>query len=961
MEERFSKKNSVTTDISSPVLLRRRLSAPETIMRKHMLVQQRFQDGDVGHNSDERSSNWRMESSVGSDTNLNRKRDVGFMRKSTLMRRLWGSYKPLSERGYRFSTYNDWQHEKSSLSLSSNNSSPEHTKCKWKCLSEDSKSLISKRFRGTKLFHSVDLQNVYSMEKINRRSYSENSYSESSEIPETKQSCCSKCTNVTVRDVPTSSYESKATVTRTTETDSELYSTRSTSTNTNENSDSAYTNSRSNLTNSSSDLCSKMYSTENFIAENGNPCEAECNNMSDVKQKLIPEKVSDSSTQTTTTTNLNVISNVQLSQATLNLIFNRVLQDVQKSPPTNINISTVNTSTSSNLNSAALLKPQIIQVKQVPSFYLKDGITNTPSMEQQHRVLKCMVSNVGAGSSYCKTAESQQVVVPRYSALPRTTSMEVNTSSGESSDRESDNVSLVDSLEGSWSPGTDMNLNKFVDKPISPILPDNSVKSQRVCEKASVFFIPIKTNAETEVKSVADHLPDRVRERLSKRQIKRQQKLRETKDKLVSPKSDSNYISASDNGNLLFNVNNNQNCSTSTSSNVNSNKIKKKNKPLLPTIESCKRSKNNSRPNAKNTEEFEKLGDKTKTRKRGFRTQDFVIEKCPLGISKRHQEVLEKLSPLCGNKKDVSYNVIPSRIYHKTELSNTNKHIEILEIVECIGTMPGRTIKRYTKSKHSKIPILVQSKLPNISKDFRDQKPTFLDFEQVHKDEPKVDQLIANILIDALNKTELHSPEEKSKTVVGKIEKRPSASQITQMRQGVKYQQKFDVIPEERGSCKTSSEDNSENGNDIKLQNKTLQNFTDEGEISLNKDFATSPKNWVTFYGVHKNEGSLDNTADEGREEKMSCDGTNNNHNLRIINNVNTSKSQTMQPNYNQTHIVSKDTLHHSLDCWSSSDQDKQIKVLYPLPSIYRNNQQKKSLFRNSNSSIITKSSTGEF
>ncbi|KAK4871984.1 hypothetical protein RN001_016108 [Aquatica leii] len=948
MDERLLKKNSTPADGSSPVLLRRRLSAPETIMRKHMLVQQRSQDGDSAHNSDVRSCNWRLENGVGSDPNLSKKRDVGFMRRSTLMRRLWGSHKPLSERSCRFSSYYDWQHGKSSLSLSSNNSSPEHIKCKCKYLSDDSKSL-SKRCQGPKFSQSLDLKKVPSVDKIsNRRSYSE----QSSQVPESKNSCCSNCTNATVPEIPSSSYESR---TKTIETESEMYSTRSTITDTTENSDSAYTNTRSNITHSSSDVYSNTYSTEKFIAENGNASETQCKN-NQVKQKLIPEKVSDSSTQTTSTTNLNVISNIQLSQATLNLIFNQVLQDVQKSPQTNINISTVSAGITPSRSNAALLKPQIIQVKQVPSFYLNNAESNTCSKDQQHRVLKYMVGNVGTGSSYCKTAENPQVVVPRYSALPRTTSMEVNTSSAESSDRESDNLSLVDSLEGSWSPCIDVNQNKFRDKPMSPLLPDNSVK---VSEKSSVFFIPIETNTDTIVKSVADHLPDRVRERLSKRQIKRQQKFREAKDKVVSPKSDSNYISASDNGNVQCNINNNQYGNSSMPSNLNYNKVKKKNKPLLPNIDSYRRTKNVAKPNTKNQEETDNIKEK-KIRKR--RTQESTTEKPSVGISR----VLEKLSPLCASKKDFPYNVIPNRIYHKTELSNSNKHIEILEIVECIGTIPNRSTKRYSKSKHSKIPILVQSKLPSISRDFSDQKPTFLDFDQAHKDDPKVDQLIANILIDALNKTD--SPEDKTKVVVSKVEKRPPASQLSQMRQGTKYQQKFEVIPEERGSVKASSEDasnSSENGNDT-INNDNRRGLEKSADVRVekpvNKNLSATSENWVTFYTVRKNEGSPDSTLDEGRKEKLSSERTHNNHHFKnIVDHSETSKSHNVQHNYNQTHVVPKDTMHDSLDCWSSSDQEKRMKVLYPLPSIYRKNQQKKSKLENSETYGTNKSKTGEW
>ncbi|KAF5284819.1 hypothetical protein FQA39_LY04544 [Lamprigera yunnana] len=904
-----------------------------------MLVQQHSHDSDISHSSDVRSCNWRLETSVGSDTNLCRKRDIGFMRKSTLMRRLWGFQKPLLERSCRFSSYCDWQYAKSNLN--SNNSSPEHTKCKCRSINADSKpSLSSQRYKGTKC-QSLDLPYVPNTHKLNKQNSLSESIVQSSHIPVKNGSCCSNCTNPLKLDVPTS-------------TETEDYSARNTRTT--YNSDSAYTNSHSNLSHSSgrhASFHSNTYSAESLITE------AKCKSSTEIKRKLISENCSDSSTQTTNTTNLNVISNLQLSEATLNLIFNEVMRDIEKSPKTNINISTVSTGLTSNLKNPVVLKPQIIQVKQVPSFYLKNDDKSVSKKDQQ-RKLNYTSSNVVASQSYFESGKIPRDVVPRYSALPRTTSMEVNTSSGESSDRESDNISLVDSLEGSWS-HIDVNQNnKFEDrlnKVTTSLLPDNSIKTEKVNEKSSVFFIPIETNNKNVVRSVADHLPDRVRDRLSNRQIKRQQKLREAKDKLASSKSDSNYISASENGNIVqCSVNNNKYSSNSCTSS-NSNKIKKKNKPLLPNINQYRKHKNVSKSNAR-TEGIERYKDRAKGKRKGFSCQEFDAEKCT-GFSKMTE--VEKLSPLSDRKKNYSYDVIPNKIYHKTKLSNSNKHIEIIEIVDCMGALPDQTSKRSPKVKTSKIPILVQSKLPSISKDLKNQKPTFLDFDQIHKKEPKVDQLIANILIDALNKADLHSPEDKNHLTTSKVEKRPSATQI---RQGVKYQQKFEIIPEERTSTKTTSEDpsnsSSENGNEEKHSNEINEQLTTKLDIPNEQQKSSEPnvdtsKHWVTLYAVHKNEESPHRTSDEGKKQQFP-------RHQYFNKNINTytPKSQNINQNFNSDRIVSKHTTNNHMDCWSSSDQENQMKALYPLPSIYRN-QQRRGRLRNSGSSVANKHSAGEW
>lgn len=841
MDERFYRKNISSSDTSSPVLLRRRLSAPETIMRKHMLVQQQSQDSDIQPPSDVRSCHWRLESGIGSDSNLSKKRDIGFMRKSTLMRRLWGSYKPLSERTSRFSSsFYDSHYGKSNASLNSNTSSPEHVKCKCKCASEEFKTPpVPQKVANVKLQPQTSEQNKIPPEDSAKPQMSHFSPSRSRKT----------CHSSSSAENPTSSINSRSSTTKNTsgaEADSENCSTV---TRTTDNSDSAYTNTHSNFTDTSTDNSTAYTSvfSDQFIEENGNVGETECENIPQVNNKLLPEGLNDNSTQTTTTTNLNVISNIQLSQSTLNLIFNQVMQDARKSSHTDINISAASS------RDVPIAESNVIQVKQVPSFYLKteeDKIVNA----DHHRLLKCMVSNLRTDHLYGKSSGVQGTVVPRYSAVPRTTSMEVNTSSADSTDKE-DNISLVDSLEGSCSPYTDMNLNsRYDDKPvrgdISPLLPDNSIKSNKY-EKASVFFIPIETNSNTEVKSVADHLPDKMRERLCNRQIKRQQKCRETKNQQGSAKSDSNYVSASDNGHQV-NLDNSKQSLLNSLPDINSNKCKKKTKPLLPNIESMKKTKCKTGPKS---EGLEKPKEKSKQYKKKIgKPQLEPHERPPHYISKTQHTVLEQLSPSYMTKRDYTYSIVPNRIYHKTEFTNSNKHIEILEIVDCIEPLSHRrSSRRHSKTNHSKIPVLVQSKLPSISKSAKNQKPRFLDFEQGHEDDPKIDQLIANILIDALNKNEPQSSPEDKAMNDHKVEKRPPVTPPAPLRQSNKYQQIFEAIPEERASLKSSSEDASD---PIKrAENEELkQGASKEKESSV-------PKGWVTFYTIPKGE---DSTSEEG-------------------------------------------------------------------------------------------------
>lgn len=902
---------------------------------------------------------------VGSDSNLHKKIGSNLMRKSTLMKRMWQSNKPLSESSARLKgSYCDWHYRKSyqyrsTHSLNSNQSSPEHTRYPTKTQLHEKKSLSSSpnkydhtdkiNLDGHQIIKSEfrDFnKNVTNVNAQHRRldNIAPESHYNGTPNFDTNMSN-SSCTNDTKTTIPqNSSVLSKTSLntntwtTTTAETESEHYSTKSTCTTSttifSDNSDSAYINSNSNFTfDGSSSVGTTTYSSEKFLEENDNIVDNENANTyriienrttlpqvvhSNVKSSKEESReelgtVNESSTQTQNMTNLNVISNIQLSQSTLNLIFNQVMQDVHKSPTTNINVTTVsaNVPVKSNIQND-MSQSKVIKVQQIPSFYLKTK-PSEPSILEKPQVLKYMVSNVGTGSSYSKPPEIPQVVVPRFSALPRTTSMEVNTSSGESSDKESDTISLVDSLEGTNSPRVDLNQNhNYDDKPIigslSPLLPDNSLKVNKVGVKpASVFFVPIETNVKTDDKTMADRLPIKVRERLSKRQSKREQKSREYEENLISPKSDSNYVSASDNGNK---IQNNANKMSKIFPEVNTIKNKNKTKYLLHGIESIRKNKSENNCNIKPPESHKSKENihKQVKRKSVFKPEHtYVTNKKPsFWKSKSHHKTTEKLSPLYTPKNEYVYNIVPKTIYHKTEFNNSNKQIEILEIVECVEKPKRCSFQDSSKHKKSKIPVLIQSKFPNITKNEKHEKPVYLDFNQIHDVEPKLDQLIANILIDALNKADLENPYEvKNRNLANTslmLEKRPPILQPLQSRhQGNKYQQTFEAIPEEKPTATHSSlEDVSQfNGENNKtsiqnnaqiISNKKVlphsagKHLRNDSENSLHDDIplptSTSkrvnvnmrndektyslPKGWISFYTVHKNEGSSESTSDEG-------------------------------------------------------------------------------------------------
>jgi hypothetical protein len=189
-----------------------------------MLAQQRSdsQDSETAQ-SETKMYQWRGEMEAGSDSNLNRKRDPDLMRKTTLLRRLWSHSKPLTSA--RFSgTFYEWQHSygklhsgKSTHSLTSIHSSPEHL------VRSQSKRSLNGEFR-TSPHHvrkiSPKHQTYDTKKQPNKRDDSDNT---------------------------TKTSTTTTTPKTTTETDTRYTSYTTFS----DNSDSAYTNSRSNFSESS--------------------------------------------------------------------------------------------------------------------------------------------------------------------------------------------------------------------------------------------------------------------------------------------------------------------------------------------------------------------------------------------------------------------------------------------------------------------------------------------------------------------------------------------------------------------------------------------------------------------------------------------------------------------------------------------------------------------------------------
>lgn len=200
----------------------------------------------------------------------------------------------------------------------------------------------------------------------------------------------------------------------------------------------------------------------------------------------------------------------------------------------------------------------------------------------------------------------------------------------------------------------------------------------------------------------------------------------------------------------------------------------------------------------------------------------------------------------------------PKRMYQKTEICDGEKRVEILEIVECIDSCsssadssPGHhqmSLYGGPSSSHmrtkSKIPIPIVN-TQNPIKSGRQNSGRNIQ-NAGHRE--KVDQMIADLLIDALSqskdKDECNtsggpSTSNKSKQattsrrILTQDRIRHSANNVSS-----KYQQMFDVIPEEKSSLSVDS--SNEEGTSIKRDKpvntsmmQTNENVNKEGEEQL--------------------------------------------------------------------------------------------------------------------------------
>lgn len=440
---------------------------------------------------------------------------------------------------------------------------------------------------------------------------------------------------------------------------------------------------------------------------------------------------------------------------------------------------------------------------------------------------------VGTGSSYPQNNNFHSIIIPRLSAIPRTESMEVQASStsapedeecDDSDDDNDDSISLVDSLD---------------DPTISPKKTIDDTKCLD-SKKSESFYVPITDNGQLidEHIIVADSMPDKLREKLARRQRRRDfKKELEVKKKRTQKFVEDKFgqMILSDRTRVIPPSNQQkkdlQKKTTKSRKNTLRNEI-----GLLESYTIDAKGKMQFMPGTtKDKPEppafkviTKKNSNQITTNKISKTTNKGTVEQ------QRRKQVIKDVQSmtLYQTQADLTPDTErgPRRMYQKTEIQDGGKRIEILEIVECVDSSPDlrSSHKSYTSSgsgcsKKSMIPIPVYKtgRSHGFQKALRSSSPNSAN--------SKVDRIIADLLIEALNNPDnvelIQSPREL-------IKDKNNRKNVSSRRPGprrsanniVKYQQKFEVIPEERSSFSvdSSNEDASKNNEISKGVNKIL-------------------------------------------------------------------------------------------------------------------------------------------
>ncbi|XP_050556109.1 uncharacterized protein LOC118278261 isoform X1 [Spodoptera frugiperda] len=429
------------------------------------------------------------------------------------------------------------------------------------------------------------------------------------------------------------------------------------------------------------------------------------------------------------------------------------------------------------------------------------------TMEGRYEV----ISGVGTGSYYPDVED--RPVVPRFSALPHTDSMEVNTSSSEDADlMGSDCTSLVDSLDDPNSPRSVLLRRAFSNRrnelvrsaiDVLDLLPEDARQDEPTTpkDKGESFFIKIKDNecdCDKENVNVADRMPEKIKQRLYRRHRKREMRMecarrsrgktrpREPQAERTRGRRDLERDCVAIVNALIDDViakvaQDEYKCmrikhrpARTLASHSDDNVVKRTWKKELLPIE--------DRDPFLSAKSHNTRCDSQQTGKQR---------------SERHQ-IHGKLS-LVTRPAVACDDRAAKRIYQKSEIRDGNKCIEILEILEYVNgsqsspetTNSDENHNQHVKNKKSRIPIPIYDKNLRSPTSSSSSRRSSMPRAELNGN---TNRLIADMLLGALVESE---PSELSE---------PTGPPPAPRRASVpRFKQTFDIIPEERSSLSLDS------------------------------------------------------------------------------------------------------------------------------------------------------------
>lgn len=290
-------------------------------------------------------------------------------------------------------------------------------------------------------------------------------------------------------------------------------------------------------------------------------------------------------------------------------------------------------------------------------------------------------------------------------------------------------------------------------------------------------------------------------------------------------------------------------------------------------------------------------------------------KKSTVNSTQRRKEIIKDVQHMTLYQSDMitpDTDCGPRRVYQKTEIHDGEKRIEILEIVECIdscSSSPEDNSELLSSYRTRSAAIMHKSRIPvpvyrmvapkSVKVGSRDNSPGRIFVKNIQQlsasgsggaNNTKVDQMIADLLIEALNHPRelgiefVKSPKDfsrssKSSGTPGSAGSKRSpmsrrsnaASSGTSRRSGsgTKYQQVFEVIPEEKGSISvdSSNEEGGRTKTSTKSTTTTISGSDDKSEATnpsqqpvnrmargkeaVENDISTESDAWIGFFRQH--------------------------------------------------------------------------------------------------------------